>query len=175
MSFATVLATAIQKIATNGDSADYPAELAADSSRLLADAATLTDNEQALLALAIHIPYIRDQAWSAINRDNARYYARIWKGIALTLPPAFVTPAAFLAGYAAILAGDAADAREALDAALAADPDYSAAHLLTRVLALGVDRAEIEDLASNLPAETPHARWLIPLARRIDLHASIAA
>lgn len=106
----------------------------------------------ALIAAATAHPGARDLIAADITRESARGDYRRLAWIATRTPESHAAPVLTLAAYAAWLAGDGMRARHALERALAAQPGYTLAVLLTRTLAAalppvpimaGADRAEV--------------------------------
>lgn len=169
----------LQRIDANGNRCDYPAQLIAENTdrlrRLYGDdtaGAPLTAAETMKLGIALHIWWLRDRAWADITVDKAQERAEQWMYVATTLPPVFVTPAAFLAAFAASSAGDFLGARAALEVALTCDPHYGAALLLLSDVVHEVLPLRMDD-AVGLLTSAPAAEWLQPLRDRIHLFHQI--
>ncbi|MEV0430577.1 DUF4192 domain-containing protein [Micromonospora sp. NPDC050495] len=98
------------------------------------DEQALHDDELAWLTILLSDPLIRDHAW----RASDDWQLPMWTDITRRAhPPLAAAPASLLA-FAAWRCGDGALASVALDRALAADPDYSLAHVINQALRAGL-------------------------------------
>ena len=92
---------------------------------------------------------VRDVAWAAITRSDARTHVELWSDVVRRTPLDLSAAPAALLGFAAWLAGEGALAWCAVDRCQEAEPDYTLAALLTDALASAMDPARWE----NLPVE----------------------
>jgi len=97
---------------------------------------------------------VRDAVWARITRDNAEEMLGVLTLVAGTVVPPFEPAVLSLAGFAAWLSGDGAQALIAIERALRADPDYSMARLFLEVLENGVSPAHWQgfDLDEDSPS-----------------------
>jgi hypothetical protein len=103
----------------------------------------LTDDEVAWLAVVLlHLP-VRDYAWESVGGDLGLHVA-LWTDVVRRCDQDLVTAPATLLAFAAWRAGEGAVASIALSRALAADPGYPMAQLMSRALEGGVSPAEWE-------------------------------
>lgn len=84
---------------------------------------------------------VRDAVWSRIDRDNADDMLRVLTLVSGAVVPPFEPAVLSLAGFAAWLTGDGAQALIAIERALRADPGYSLACLFLEVLENGISPA----------------------------------
>ncbi len=97
-----------------------------------------SDTETARLAAALAGYEIRDAVWMAI--ENGQLDGRdLFLHLARTLPASHRAPALFLFGWKTWREGNGALAAMAVERALQADPNYSAATLLSEAIAKGID------------------------------------
>lgn len=116
--------------------------------RYLATGEPLDAAEAGRLLVALVDLEIRDVAWAAMTRRNARVHVELWRDLVRRTPlDQAAAPAALLA-FAAWLAGDGALAWCALDRCQQAEPGYGLAGLLTQALVSAVDPATWR----NIPA-----------------------
>ncbi|MFC4060200.1 DUF4192 family protein [Planomonospora corallina] len=158
------------RIHANGNRPDLAFQLTAENTTRLdrLAAGLLPDDEMVMLGIAANIPQVRDLAMAAITPKAARDQARLWTSVGEFLHPAFVTPAAFLAGYACAVSGDLWDGLVAAELALACDAHFELAHLLDRFLREGRPVPPAEFLTAGMSGRRPAADWLAPLASRLD-------
>ena len=96
----------------------------------------LTDDEVAWLgALLVHIP-VRDFAWERTGAEQ--WWVDLWLDVLRRVEPVCVPGPACLLGFAAWRCGNGPLARVAIDRALAHQPGYEMAKLLSELLQLGV-------------------------------------
>ncbi|RBQ19827.1 DUF4192 domain-containing protein [Spongiactinospora rosea] len=136
----------------------------------------LDDAGAARLGMVLSIVRVRDEAWTSMAADGLRAHLALWHDLVRRVEPRFLPPVASLLGMAAWHHGDCALADMALSRALAADPGYSMAVLLTHALShmLPPDR-----LSERMPRPAdldqamgpPHMSWLLPLLDLIDVQA----
>lgn len=106
---------------------------------LLATARTPTDEELARLLWGMRHVRVRDAAWVSLRADNADAHVALWSAVLRRTPEDDAAPPASLLGFAAWQAGNGALAWAACDRALGADPGYSLAGLLHRILSDALD------------------------------------
>lgn len=90
--------------------------------------------ESARLLLSITDPAVRDAAWSALERPDARRHVELWSGLVRRCPDDLVPDASSVLAFAAWLAGDGALAWCAVDRARAVDPGHRLAGLVADLL-----------------------------------------
>lgn len=105
----------------------------ADAGRRLPEPA-----DTARLAVALRDVTVRDAAWLDIEKGHITTEA-LWRHLARACPAPYTAAPLFLCAWHAWRSGDGATANIAVQQALRADPDYSAATLLAAVLAAGVN------------------------------------
>ncbi|HZN17384.1 MAG TPA: DUF4192 domain-containing protein [Micromonosporaceae bacterium] len=96
----------------------------------------LTDDEVAWLTVLLGCVAVRDLAWQRI--DESRLHIGVWTDVVQRAEPHLAAPPASLLAFAAWRLGEGALAVVALERALRADPGYSLATLLDRVLRQGI-------------------------------------
>ncbi|MFI0418125.1 DUF4192 domain-containing protein [Spongiactinospora sp. 9N601] len=133
----------------------------------------LDDDDAARLCMALSIVRVRDEAWTSMVADGLRAHLALWHDLVRRVEPRFLPPVASLLGMAAWHHGDCALADMALNRALAADPGYSMAVLLSQALShmlppdrLGERMPRPADLDQAMGP--PHMAWLLPLLDLID-------
>lgn len=94
-------------------------------------------------------PRVRDHAWECI--DGTRAHVDLWIDITRRIEHGYLAPAATLLGFAAWQAGDGVLARIATGHALAADSNYTMAHLLIELLDHGMDPAHLRQWIADQP------------------------
>lgn len=92
--------------------------------------------DTARLGVGLTDPRIRDEAIAII--DDGTHRLDLWIWLVRHLPDGHVAPAATVAGYAAYRSGNGALAHEAIDKALADQPDYELARLLRTAVNSGM-------------------------------------
>jgi Domain of unknown function (DUF4192) len=114
----------------------------------VADGRSVSDEEIAWLALLlINLP-VRDYAWDLVGA-NVRLHVELWSEVVRLADPDLAAAPATLLTYAAWRAGEGATTSIALERALAADPNYSMAHLLRQTIEGGISPSEYVDLMEN--------------------------
>jgi hypothetical protein len=109
----------------------------------------LDDEEVAWLSLLLQTLAVRDLAWRRIDTDGrSRWLAheRLWHDVLTRCEPGLAAPPGVLLGYTLWRAGDGMRAGIAIERALRADPDYSAANLMASVLENAVPPATLEKI-----------------------------
>ncbi|WP_250213894.1 DUF4192 domain-containing protein [Acrocarpospora catenulata] len=131
----------------------------------------LDDDEAARLGFDLALIRVRDEAWTLI--DDREVHRTLWQDLTRRLTPHHVAPAASLLAATAWRQGDCALASIALHRALAADPAYSMATLLTQAIH---HLLPPELLRDNMPTPealteemgTPNPSWLVPLLKLLS-------
>jgi hypothetical protein len=98
----------------------------------------LSDEQVALLGVALRDLGIRDHAWVRIDQDDPIDDIAVWSEVLRRVTPRDAAAPACLLAYAAHQSGDGTLANFALDRAEQADPSYSLTQLLRQVLAAGL-------------------------------------
>lgn len=105
------------------------------------------DNEElAELVLLLVSPPVRDTAWRTIATPEP--HLQLWLDVTRRADPQLAAAPASLLAFTAWRAGDGALARLALERALAADPDYSMAHLLLQAIRGGLPPSVLDGWGS---------------------------
>jgi len=132
-----------------GEVPSVPTHLAADAAwvrstvtRHVTAGSAPPDRDVARLLGLLRDLRLRDVAWSAITRDDARDHVCFWTDVLRRSPTELVPAPAALLGFAAWLAGHGALAWCAVDACLEADPDYGLADILSQLLGRAVPPSE---------------------------------
>jgi Domain of unknown function (DUF4192) len=107
----------------------------------------LTDDEVAWLAVVLLYLAVRDYAWESVGGDLG-VHVGLWTDVVRRCDPELVAAPATLLSFAAWRAGEGAVASIALSRALAADPEYPMARLMSRALGGGLNPAEWEAAAA---------------------------
>jgi hypothetical protein len=97
----------------------------------------IDDEEVAWLSLLLQTLSVRDYVWERIDIDGSRLWStheRLWHDVLTRCEPGLAAPAGVLLAYTLWRAGDGVRASVAVERALSADPNYSAAHLMASVL-----------------------------------------
>ncbi|MFO7253288.1 MAG: DUF4192 domain-containing protein [Actinomycetes bacterium] len=143
-----------------------------DAVRVYRSGGRLGDEEAARLGLDLAVIRVRDEAWTLIDDDTIGAHLELWRDLATRLEPPFVPPAAALLGVAAWRNGDCTLAGIAVGRALALDPDYTMARLLSEglrhlvppeILRSGPTAEELDQQMGR-----PTVAWLIPLCGLLD-------
>ena len=99
---------------------------------------SLTDDELVRLCVWVHSMVVRDAVLGLINRDNAHDMLRVFTLLAQNAVPPCEVGVLDLAGFAAWLTGDGAQAVIAAERALEVDPTDSMAQTLLETLERGI-------------------------------------
>lgn len=99
---------------------------------------TVSDAEAAALSVWVSAITVRDAWWRRFTLDNAEAAFDLMVRVASVVVPPYEPAVLSLAGFAAWLTGDGAQATIAAQRALAADPAYSMASLVLQVVEAGV-------------------------------------
>lgn len=106
---------------------------------LLAMPVPLPDEDAAALILLLACIRLRDEAWVLTEAGDPVAQVEFWADITRRAPRRLTAPPASLLAYAAAcMVGDGALARAAVDRALDANPRYSMARLIERMLDAGI-------------------------------------
>lgn len=99
----------------------------------------ITDQDQmAWLILTVADLRVRDDAWARMDPGHRDAHRRLWTDVTRRAPESLVPAPASLLAFAAWQSGDGALANIAVERALAADPEYSMAHLIGQALEAGL-------------------------------------
>ncbi len=99
---------------------------------------TVTDDEAVALSVWVSAITVRDAWWRRFTLENAEAAFDLMVRVAGVVVPPYEPAVLSLAGFAAWLTGDGAQATIAAERALAADPAYSMASLVLQVVEAGV-------------------------------------
>jgi Domain of unknown function (DUF4192) len=95
----------------------------------------------AFLAVAVSNLRVRDDAWARMDPAHAQDHLRLWTDLVTGAAPEFVPAPAALLAFTAWQAGEGALANVAAERALAADPAYTMALLVTEAVQAGLPPA----------------------------------
>jgi hypothetical protein len=99
----------------------------------------ITDHDQlAWLTVTIADLRVRDDAWARMEPRHRADHQRLWTDVARHACEPYVPAPASLLAFTAWQSGDGALANVAIERALAADPEYSMAHLIGQALDAGL-------------------------------------
>jgi hypothetical protein len=99
----------------------------------------ITDHDQlAWLSVTIADLRVRDDAWARMDPRYRARHQRLWTDVVRHACEPYVPAPASLLAFAAWQSGEGALANVAIERALAADPEYSMAHLLGQALDAGL-------------------------------------
>lgn len=84
---------------------------------------------------------VRDEVWARIDHENADEMLEVLTLVCGSVVPPFEPAVLSLAGFAAWLTGDGAQALIAIERALRVDPDYSMAQIVLQILEQGLSPA----------------------------------
>jgi hypothetical protein len=99
----------------------------------------ITDHGQlAWITVAVADLRVRDDAWARMEPRHRAAHRRLWADVVRHAQEPFVPAPASLLAFTAWQSGEGALANVAIERALAADPDYSMAHLLGQALDAGL-------------------------------------
>jgi len=96
-----------------------------------------SDYEIARITVALRDLRVRDDAWARMDPEHTDSHVRLWTDVVRRAQPGYVAASAALLAFVAWQSGDGALANVALDRALADDPDYSMALLLSQAITAG--------------------------------------
>jgi hypothetical protein len=103
------------------------------------DGGRITDHDDlAWLTVTLQDLRVRDDAWARMEPRFRAEHRRLWTDLVRCACPPFVPAPAALLAFTAWQIGDGALANVAIDRALAADPEYSMAHLIGQALDAGL-------------------------------------
>lgn len=130
---------------------------------LLAMPVPLSDEDAGALILLLASIRLRDEAWALTNAGDPAAQVEFWADITRRAPRRLAAPPASLLAYAAAcLVGDGALARAAVDRALDANPGYSMARWIERMLDAGIPgpHCRLRLTSEDLPpvADAPASR-----------------
>jgi hypothetical protein len=99
----------------------------------------ITDHDQlAWLTVTISDLRVRDDAWARMDPRHRADHQRLWTDVVRHAREPYVPAPASLLAFTAWQSGDGALANVAIERALAADPEYSMAHLIGQALDAGL-------------------------------------
>jgi hypothetical protein len=99
----------------------------------------ITDHDQlAWLSVTIADLRVRDDAWARMDPRHRAEHRRLWTDVVRHACEPYVPAPASLLAFTAWQSGEGALANIAIERALAADPEYSMAHLLEQALDAGL-------------------------------------
>ncbi|WP_051712333.1 DUF4192 domain-containing protein [Spirillospora albida] len=110
---------------------------------LLAGPDRPTDDEVAWLGCLLTDLRVRDEAWTHMGPDAPDTVIAFWRDVLRRVEDRYAPAPASLLAMAAYTAGDGGLANVALERALAADPRYSMAILLRRVIDAGIPPSQV--------------------------------
>ncbi len=125
--------------------------------RALNEQERLSDVEVALVSLWCASVMVRDELMSRINRDTARDWLRVLTDVSGRVVPPFEPAVLCLAGFAAYMVGDGAQAVIALERSLAADPEHVLSRLMMQLIQGGVSPEQYEAMGEMTIAEAQGA------------------
>jgi hypothetical protein len=147
------------------------------------DGGEIADHDQlAWLILTVADLRVRDDAWARMEPEHRGEHQRLWTDVVRRAPQAYLAAPASLLAFVAWQCGDGALANIAVERALAADPEYSMAHLISQALEAGLPPSaarlpmtpeEVE--ASYERREPPRGAARQPSSRRSSSGARRAA
>lgn len=112
----------------------------------------LDDVARATLAIWVSSQAVRDAVWSTFTRDSAETALRLWTDVSQHVVEPYEVPVLCLAGFAAWLAGDGAQALIATERALVIEPTYEMGTLILQLLDEGVSPAAWDGFEPEPPA-----------------------
>jgi hypothetical protein len=99
----------------------------------------ITDHDQlAWLSVTVADLRVRDDAWARMDPRHRAEHRRLWTDVVRHACEPYVPAPASLLAFTAWQSGEGAVANVAIERALAADPEYSMAHLLGQALDAGL-------------------------------------
>jgi uncharacterized protein DUF4192 len=99
----------------------------------------ITDHDQlAWLSVTVADLRVRDDAWARMDPRHRTEHQRLWTDVVRHACEPYVPAPASLLAFTAWQSGEGAVANVAIERALAADPEYSMAHLLGQALDAGL-------------------------------------
>lgn len=102
---------------------------------------TLDDDAVAVLAAAMRMLPVRDDAWARMTPEHADEHLALWTDVVRRVPDAGIAAPATLLAWCAWQKGNGALANMAIDRALEATPGYSMASLVREALSAGLPPA----------------------------------
>lgn len=126
--------------------------------RALNEQERLADLEVALISLWCASVMVRDEVMSRINRDTARDWLRVLTDVSGRVVAPFVPSVLCLAGFAAYMVGDGAQAVIALERSLQDDPEHRLSLLLMQLIQSGVSPEQYEAMGEMTIAEMQRER-----------------
>lgn len=126
--------------------------------RALHEQERLHDREVAVISLWCASVMVRDELMSRINRDTARDWLRVLTDVSGRVVAPFVPSVLCLAGFAAYLTGDGAQAVIALERSLKADPQHRLSLLLMQLIQGGISPEQYEAMGEMTIVEAQKDR-----------------
>ena len=133
----------------------------------------ITDHDQlAWLTVTVADLRVRDDAWARMEPKFRTAHRRLWTDVVRHAGQAYVPAPASLLAFIAWQSGDGALANIAIERALAADPDYSMAHLIGQALDAGLPPSAARLPMTPEEVEASYAETDRPATRRASRRPS---
>jgi Domain of unknown function (DUF4192) len=133
----------------------------------------ITDHDQlAWLTVTVADLRVRDDAWARMEPKFRAAHRRLWTDVVRHAGEAYVPAPASLLAFIAWQSGDGALANIAIERALAADPDYSMAHLIGQALDAGLPPSAARLPMTPEEVEASYAETDRPATRRASRRPS---
>jgi hypothetical protein len=133
----------------------------------------ITDHDQlAWLTVSLADLRVRDDAWARMEPKFRAAHRRLWMDVVRHAGEAYVPAPASLLAFIAWQTGEGALANIAIERALAADPDYSMAHLIVQALSAGLPPSAARLPMTPEEVEASYAETDRPAARRASRRPS---
>ena len=133
----------------------------------------ITDHDQlAWLTVTVADLRVRDDAWARMEPKFRTAHRRLWTDVVRHAGEAYVPAPASLLAFIAWQSGDGALANIAIERALAADPDYSMAHLIGQALDAGLPPSAARLPMTPEEVEASYAETDRPATRRASRRPS---
>jgi hypothetical protein len=133
----------------------------------------IADHDQlAWLTVTLADLRVRDDAWARMEPKFRAAHRRLWTDVVRRASEAYVPAPASLLAFTAWQSGDGALANIAIERALAADPDYSMAHLIGQALDAGLPPSAARLPMTPEEVEASYAETGRPATRRASRRPS---
>jgi Domain of unknown function (DUF4192) len=133
----------------------------------------ITDHDQlAWLTVTLADLRVRDDAWARMEPKFRAAHRRLWIDVVRCAGEAYVPAPASLLAFIAWQSGEGALANIAIERALAADPDYSMAHLIGQALDAGLPPSAARLPMTPEEVEASYAETDRPATRRASRRPS---
>jgi Domain of unknown function (DUF4192) len=133
----------------------------------------ITDHDQlAWLTVTLSDLRVRDDAWARMEPKFRAAHRRLWTDVVRHAGEAYVPAPASLLAFIAWQSGEGALANIAIERALAADPDYSMAHLIGQALDAGLPPSAARLPMTPEEVEASYAGTGRPATRRASKRPS---